>query len=92
MNAPARHIGESVKSSSKLVCTVVYVIPRIAMLGAILLTGYLGGAVATHERVGAGLFQVIFPSIFGALIWGRLYLRDDRLRVLIPLRNGGDQS
>lgn len=75
-----------------LVCTVIYVIPRTAILGAILLTGYLGGAVATHVRVGEGAFPVLFPVFFGVLIWGGLYLRDDRLRALIPLRNGGNRS
>ena len=70
-----------------LACTVLYLIPRTAILGAILLTGYLGGAVATHVRVGEGLFSVLFPVIFGALLWLGLYLRDDRLRALIPLRS-----
>jgi hypothetical protein len=69
-----------------LVCTVLYVIPRTAILGAILLTGYLGGAVATHVRVGAGAFPIVFPIIFGALVWGGLFLRDGRVRALIPLR------
>jgi hypothetical protein len=70
-----------------LACTVLYVIPRTSILGAILLTGYLGGAVATHVRVGEGLFPVLFPVFFGVLIWLGLYLRDDRLRALIPLRS-----
>jgi len=69
-----------------IACTVVYLIPRTAVLGAILLTGYLGGAVATHVRVGEGLFPVSFPILLGVLLWGGLYLRDDRLRALIPLR------
>ena len=69
-----------------LACTALYVFPRTAVLGAILLTGYLGGAVATHVRVGAGWFPVLFPVVFGVLIWGGLYLRDERLRTLIPLR------
>ena len=70
-----------------LACTVFYVIPRTAILGAILLTGYLGGAVATHVRVGNPLFtHVLFPVYLGVLIWGGLYLRDERLRALIPLR------
>jgi hypothetical protein len=69
-----------------LVCTVVYVIPRTAVLGAILLTGYLGGAVATHVRVGAGAFPIVFPIVFGVLVWGGLFLRDAGLRALIPLR------
>ena len=68
-----------------IVCTVLYLIPATAVLGAILLTGYLGGAVATHVRVGAGIFPILFPVILGALIWFGLYLRDERLRVLVPL-------
>ena len=70
-----------------LLCTVVYIIPRSSVLGAILLTGYLGGAVATQVRVGAGLFPILFPVIIGVLIWGGLYLRDERLRTLLPLRS-----
>lgn len=69
-----------------LVCTIVYAIPRTSILGAILLTGYLGGAVATHVRVGAGLFPVVFAVFFGVLVWGGVYLRDERLRALVPLR------
>jgi hypothetical protein len=69
-----------------LACTVLYLIPRTSILGAILLTGYLGGAVATHVRVWEGLFPVLFPVIFGAVLWGGLYLRDARLRALVPLR------
>jgi len=70
-----------------LACTVVYLMPRTAILGAILLTGYLGGAVATHVRVGSPLFShVLFPVYLGVLIWGGLYLRDERLRALFPLR------
>lgn len=70
-----------------LFCTILYVIPRTAILGAILLTGYLGGAVATHVRIGDAAFNILFPVVFGALIWGGLYLRDERLRALIPLRS-----
>ncbi|MGI8898016.1 MAG: DoxX family protein, partial [Pyrinomonadaceae bacterium] len=69
-----------------------YLIPRTYVLGAILLTGYLGGAVATHVRAGEGLFSIVFPVIFGVLIWLGLYLRDDRLRALIPLRQEGIRS
>src|ERR1700681_580734 len=69
-----------------LVSTVLYIIPRTAVLGAILLTGYLGGAVATHVRVGEGWCPTLFPVVFGALLWGGLYLRDERLRALLPLR------
>jgi hypothetical protein len=66
-----------------LVCTLVYVIPRTSILGAILLTGYLGGAVASQVRIGAPLFDTSFPIIFGVLIWAGLYLRDQRLRAII---------
>ena len=68
-------------------CTILYAIPRTAVLGAILLTGYLGGAVNTHVRAGEGWFPILFPVIFGVLLWGGLYLRDERLRALIPLRS-----
>jgi hypothetical protein len=68
-----------------ITCTVVYLVPRTSFLGAILLTGYLGGAIATHVRVGDPLFTVFFPIIVGVLIWAGLVLRDGRLRaVLLP--------
>jgi len=67
-----------------LVCTVVYVIPRTSILGAILLTGYLGRATATRVRVGEPFY---FPIVFGALIWAGLSLRNARLRALIPLQS-----
>ncbi len=71
-----------------LVCVIIYVIPRPSVLGAILLTGYLGGAVATHVRVGDPLFShVLFPTYVGLLIWGGLYLREERLRALVPLQS-----
>src|SRR5436190_5288690 len=71
-----------------LACTILYVIPRTAVLGAILLTGYLGGAVATHVRVGNPLFShVLFPVYLGILLWGGLCLRDSRLRQLISTTN-----
>jgi len=70
-----------------LASTLLYIIPRTAVLGAILLTGYLGGAVASNVRVQEGWFAILFPVFFGALIWGGLYLRDARLRALIPLRS-----
>jgi hypothetical protein len=70
-----------------LVCTLLYAAPRTAVLGAILLTGYLGGAVATHVRVGNPLFShVLFGVYLGVLLWGGLYLRDAGLRALMPLR------
>lgn len=71
-----------------LVCTATYVFPRTSVLGAILLTGYLGGAVATHLRAGDPLFShILFPTYLGVLLWLGLYLRDSRLRALIPLRS-----
>lgn len=70
----------------QLACLAVYVTPRTAMLGAIVLTGFLGGAVATHVRAGSELFSVVFPIVLGVLCWGGLYLRDTRLRALLPLR------
>ncbi len=69
-----------------LISTVLYLIPRTAILGAILLTGYLGGAAATHVRVGAPLFNIIFPVGFGALLWCAVWLRDRRLQSLLLLR------
>jgi len=63
-----------------LICVAVYVIPRTSILGAILLTGYLGGAVATHLRVRDPLFDTIFPILMGALVWGGPFLLDQRLR------------
>src|ERR1043165_998454 len=71
-----------------IVCTIIYLIPTTAVLGAILLTGYLGGAVAPHVRAAEGVFPIVFPIIFGALLWLGLYLHDVRLRALIPLRKG----
>lgn len=68
----------------ELSCTLLYLIPRTAVLGAILLTGYLGGAVATHLRVGD---PFIAPALLGVVVWGGLFLRDARLRALIPLRS-----
>jgi hypothetical protein len=70
----------------ELACLVLYLIPATSVLGAILLTGYLGGAVATQVRVGAEPFSLIFPFIIGAMVWGVLFLRDARIRALIPLR------
>ena len=69
-----------------LACMVLYLIPRTSVLGAIVVTGYLGGAVATHVRVGDGLFSIFFPIILSVLLWGGLVLRDERLRALLPLR------
>jgi len=67
-----------------IVCTILYLIPKTAVLGAILLTGYLGGAVATHVRAGEPVFSVVFAIVFGVLVWLGLYLRNPTLRLLIP--------
>lgn len=69
-----------------LVCTTIYVIPRTSVLGAILLTGYLGGATASQARIGKPLFDLLFPVIFGVLVWAGVFLREDRLGALIPVR------
>ena len=70
-----------------LACTVLYVIPSTAILGAILLTGYLGGAVMIQLRVGNPLYsQTLFPVYFGVLLWLGVYLREARLRALVPFR------
>jgi len=87
------HLGLPLSSSVTLgilllTCTVLYAIPRTSVLGAILLTAYLGGAVATHLRVGDPLFShILFPTYLGILLWLGLYLREERLRALIPLRS-----
>jgi hypothetical protein len=71
----------------ELVCLVLYLVPRTAVLGAVVMTGYLGGAVATHVRVGSPLAShTLFPIYVAALLWGGLYLREPRLRALLPLR------
>lgn len=68
-------------------CAVLYAIPRTSVLGAILLTGLLGGAMATHLRVGSPIFtHLLFGFYLGVMAWGGLFLRDARLRALIPLR------
>jgi hypothetical protein len=70
-----------------LVCTALYAVPRTSVLGAILLTGYLGGTVAIHLRVDSPIFShMLFGVYLGVMLWGGLYLRDDRLRALIPHR------
>ena len=73
----------------ELVCVAFYVIPRTSVLGAILLTGLLGGATVTTLRIGDPTFPL--PVILGMMAWGGLYLRDVRLRALIPLRRTSDQ-
>ena len=74
----------------ELACVLLYVYPRTAMTGAILLTGYLGGAVLTHLRAGSSLFgETLFPVYVGILVWGGLYLRESRLRALITSSSEG---
>lgn len=75
-----------------IACTILYLIPATSVLGAILLTGYLGGAVATHVRAGEPLFSVVFAIVFGILIWLGLYLHDRRVRELVPLRTSVARS
>ena len=70
-----------------LACVLLYLVPRTSVLGALLLTGYLGGAVATHVRVGSPLFtHVLFPTYVAAFVWGGLILRHPALRVILPIR------
>jgi hypothetical protein len=70
-----------------LIGVALYTVPRTAVLGAILLTGYMGGAIATHLRIDSPLFShTLFGVYLGLLIWGGLYLREPRLRALIPFR------
>ncbi|MFL5545377.1 MAG: DoxX family protein [Gemmatimonadaceae bacterium] len=71
----------------ELICVILYLIPRTSVLGAILLTGYLGGAIAVQVRIGAPLFSTtLFPIYVALFLWGGLYLRDQRVRALVPLR------
>jgi hypothetical protein len=69
----------------ELACTIIYLIPRTSVLGAILLTGYLGGAVDANLR--SDPRTIAIPVVFGVLVWGGLYLRDPRIKALIPLRS-----
>ena len=72
------------------ICLVLYVVPRTSVLGAVLWTGYLGGAIATHVRLDNPLFtHVLFPVYVALLLWGGLWLRDQRLRALLPLVTRG---
>ncbi|HWX55140.1 MAG TPA: DoxX family protein [Verrucomicrobiae bacterium] len=66
-----------------LVCTIIYAIPQTAVFGALLLTAYLGGATASHTRIGEPFY---FPIIIGVLVWVGIFLREGRLRALLPLR------
>jgi hypothetical protein len=66
-----------------LACTILYMLPRTSILGAVLLTGYLGGAIAAMARIGQPFF---FPFIFAVLVWGGLFLRDEKLREIVPFK------
>ncbi len=68
----------------EIACALIYLIPRTAVLGAVLLTGYVGGAIATHVRIGDAF---VIPVVLGVVIWGALYLREPRLRALLPFRS-----
>ena len=70
----------------ELACLALYVFPRTNVLGAILLTGHLGGAIASQVRIDAPTFNIVFAIMIGVLMWGGIYLRDEQLRALIPLR------
>jgi hypothetical protein len=72
----------------QVICLIIYLVPRSAVLGAVLWTGYLGGAIATHVRVGNPLFShTLFPIYVAALLWGGLWLREPRLAALLPFRS-----
>lgn len=71
----------------EIVCLIISIIPRTSLIGTVLLTGYLGGAVALQVRATAPLFNIIFPLILGALFWGGLYLRNRQLRALFSLKS-----
>lgn len=70
-------------------CTVIYAIPRTQVLGAVLLTGYLGGAVATHVRAADGWFGAMFPFLVATFVWGDVWVRNERLRSVIPIDSTG---
>lgn len=74
-----------------LVFTILYVIPRTAVLGAIGITGFLGGAVEANVRAGTPLFNLAFPLIFALFVWGGLWLRDLRLREMVPVKAEGER-
>ena len=67
-----------------IAATLLYLYPRTSVLGAIVLTGYLGGAVASQVRINEQVFSIVFPVLFAAIVWGGLYLRNARLRALVP--------
>lgn len=70
----------------QMLCLLLALYRRTVVLGAVLLTGYLGGAIATHLHAGSGAFSLVFPAIVSAMVWGGLWLRDPALRAILPLR------
>jgi len=66
-----------------VVCTLIYAIPRTSVVGSVLLTGYLGGAVATQVRAGNPMFEMLFPIIVGTVVWAGVFLRDRRVRAML---------
>lgn len=76
-----------------IICTILYAVPRTSVLGAVLMTAYLGGAVATHFRLGNPLLTHIFFGVYVAVLaWGGVYLRDDRLRAIFPIRTSSGKQ
>jgi len=71
----------------QLICVVFYIVPRTAVLGAVLMTGYLGGAVAIHMRVGNPVFECVFPIVIGIFFWAGLLMCDVQLRAFFPVRS-----
>jgi len=74
-----------------LTCTIFYAIPMTTVLGAILLTGYLGGAILLHVRFHDPIFDIFFVFLFGVLVWLGVFLREPRLRAILPCRCGGEK-
>ena len=73
-------------------CLIFYAVPRLAVFGSILLTGYLGGAIASGPRAGKPLSNILFPFIFAIVMWIAIYLREPKLRAVLPLRRGSPQG
>lgn len=89
--AAAAQLGFSVREivwigAVLLACVIIYVVPRTSVLGAILLTGYLGGATSIQLHAGNPMFESLFPVIFGVLVWAGIFLGDQQIRSLIPIR------
>lgn len=87
LGLPADPTSARILGILTLGCTLLYAIPRTSILGAILLTAYLGGAIATHFRIGSPLFShLLFGVYLGLFAWGGLWFRDPRVRAMIPFR------